>query len=695
MFPFHPKPPTLGKKLVNELKEKLMDDVRNSEGSSCEKSDCKTYQLRNGGPVQRAIRDDMLSLKAAFQNNFERDCGNGKRWTSEVSSLHQHLALGSSFSIYKETFRKKKFGIIHSPDLCPPRCDRDSYIQMVYSAALEFLYDEDLFGFEKDAQEESIIDDVVIHLPLSIVFAIFTIYTLYHTNILPAMPTKECTAMDDILSTLTMGLASDTVKYKMYRRAYKSPIRLSQDLYVILYQVRDVALLCIDQCQHRKYYESINKSDRSWTCSCSLARDCLHIIDKLEQEESFQLCEYTGPSSLEGLAGSKDYYHGIILKEDIPMIRQRYRDYILDSYDTDMRHTNDTSTSFDIKNNQLFDTYDSLLETIAQKLNKNIASSKSLRLVKEVRSNLEPVLKKRRDRRRLKHTSEIPQHADIHEEKQRLNSTNGPASKMLAPQSEASERIDDRTVEKLPFQYAAHFADGLKKGIMLALKDFEREESKSREDLSLMARHPIESRSTKNFDDWFLEGLYGESIENTEQTLGDEDIMDESSIISGEDQAEGIGLMHLRYLLNKAKTKRVHQKAMASRKHHMDVSEDEFSDNSSFSSNSLRTSGVATEMFQSLFNALGDVQSTNEHSDTDREERNISKTTSKAEKSVRKQQPRVRKRKQLENDGEVDMVRNTNDATPDEINNQLSDEESLETTGPGANALNILLSKIC
>jgi hypothetical protein len=266
---------------------------------------------------------------------------------------------------------------------------------------------------------------------------------------------------------------------------------------------------------------------------------------------------------------------------------------------------------------------------------------------------------------------------------------------MLAPQSEASERLYDITIDKPPFRHATHFSDGLKKGVMLALKELEMEKSKLREDVSLVARHPIESRLTKNFDDWFLEGLYGESIENTEQNLVDEHLIDESSIISGEDQEEGIGLMHLRYLLHEAKTKRVHQKAMESRKHSMDVSEDEFSDESSYSSNSMRTSGVATEMFESLFNAIGDVQSTNEHSDADRDERNRSNATLKGEKAVRKHQSRVRKRKPPGNNEEVDMVRNANDATPDEKNNQLSDEESLETTGPGANALNILLSRIC
>jgi len=721
MFPFHPKPPTLGKKLVSELRNKLIDDLKNnpsakgSTSSSWGKTDCKTYQLRNGGPVQRAIRDDILSLKDAFQSDLEHYCGELSRNSSAAGALplHHHLALGSSFSIYKETFRKKKFGVIHSPELCPPRCDRESFIQMVYSAALEFLYEEDIFELENEPLEGSH-DDLRIQMPYSIVFAVFTIYTMYHTNPLPIMPTKEYTTKEDILSTLTMGLASDTVKYKMYRRAYKSPIRLSQDLYAILYQVRNIALLCIDQCQQNNYNERENDSGRVWSCSCSLARDCLHIIDKLEREESFQLCEYTGPNSLEGLAGSKEYYHEIVLKEkDATTMRRNYRENFSDSFPyDDINNSNDISTLIGTKNNDKFDEYDSVLENIAQKLNKNIASSKPLRLMKEVRSNLEPVLKKRRDRRQLKHAIEIIHECDDdYDEEQNYSKTNHSSTKDSAPQNEANQSIDDRSLGKTLCKYASHFPDGLKRGIDLALKDLEKDNPI---ESSSLLRYPIESRTAKDFDDWFLEGLYGESIENIEPDFMDEHIMDESSIISGEDQTEGIGLLYLQHLLNAAKNKRVLKKATTSRKrtprrqtHRKEESEnvsvddddndDDNDDDDSFSSASARTSGVAGEMFQSLFNAINHARSNDDSSDPDEDEHNRSSTTfeksrtpSKRAKSIRKQ-PRSHRRK-LDNDMEVSLARNDDEASSNVMKNLSSDEE---TAGLGANALNDLLSKIC
>ena len=46
-----------------------------------------------------------------------------------------------------------------------------------------------------------------------------------------------------------------------------------------------------------------------------LALDCIHITDRLQT--LFQLSEYSGPASLEGLAGSADYYNAIALGEEV------------------------------------------------------------------------------------------------------------------------------------------------------------------------------------------------------------------------------------------------------------------------------------------------------------------------------------------------------------------------------------------
>jgi len=47
-------------------------------------------------------------------------------------------------------------------------------------------------------------------------------------------------------------------------------------------------------------------SIRSLKCSGGLARDCVRVIDRLISTRSFDFCEYAGPVSVEGLAGSAE-----------------------------------------------------------------------------------------------------------------------------------------------------------------------------------------------------------------------------------------------------------------------------------------------------------------------------------------------------------------------------------------------------
>eukprot|EP00957_Ditylum_brightwellii_P106553 8129743-Ditylum_brightwellii.AAC.1 len=50
---------------------------------------------------------------------------------------------------------------------------------------------------------------------------------------------------------------------------------------------------------------TISSSTSVWKCDCGIAADAIEIIDKMTlNEQYFSLCEYTGPGTLEGLAGS-------------------------------------------------------------------------------------------------------------------------------------------------------------------------------------------------------------------------------------------------------------------------------------------------------------------------------------------------------------------------------------------------------
>eukprot|EP00978_Attheya_sp_CCMP212_P031639 scaffold120431_cov56-Attheya_sp.AAC.2 len=54
----------------------------------------------------------------------------------------------------------------------------------------------------------------------------------------------------------------------------------------------------------------------SWKCNCGLARDAVLLLDRMRNENMMDLCEYSGPVGLEGLAGSADYYRTVVLKQE-------------------------------------------------------------------------------------------------------------------------------------------------------------------------------------------------------------------------------------------------------------------------------------------------------------------------------------------------------------------------------------------
>ena len=134
------------------------------------------------------------------------------------------------------------------------------------------------------------------------------------------------------LSLLPLNLKHDYGTSKFHRRAFRAPIRIGQAEFVMLQRVRDLAMEGMALCEvHRmeadfgistKQHDSRcstnddggdgdnfaakkeSLSSSKWQCSCSNARDVLEIINRMQYNECFDLCEYSGPGTLEGFVGN-------------------------------------------------------------------------------------------------------------------------------------------------------------------------------------------------------------------------------------------------------------------------------------------------------------------------------------------------------------------------------------------------------
>ena len=331
MFPFRPRAPAFGGKLKRK---------RASLGST--ESDHVT-QLAEGGPVERAIKDDLKTLISMLRTDILRVSSHIPQ-NSVSDQVHQ--GLGRSFLQFKAAFREGKFGALHTRCV-PPRSDREAYTQLIYSAALS-LFTKSTEGMFKQNFSSIVYthDDFV-----DSALALFALYALYETCPLPTVPdirSKTNGAVADqehnlewthstrvghgahtdesgqniasidttydgkALSCLPMGLSSAEDSKVTFRRVYKSPIRLSRRQYLLIQLLHNVSLQIISSCEMGRT-EIHQDGILPWVCSCSLASDAIGIIEKLYKNQCFDFCEYCGPASVEGLAGSEDYYKFVVI----------------------------------------------------------------------------------------------------------------------------------------------------------------------------------------------------------------------------------------------------------------------------------------------------------------------------------------------------------------------------------------------
>ena len=255
-----------------------------------------------GGNLQKAILLDLIDLREHF---FERENSNS---TINSAASASPQPVGTSFGRFKATFRDRRFGAIHTRT-APRNVDRGEYAQLLYSCCFYLLEESVADDDEVNAQKHKF------NLPKSI-FAIFTLYALHQTNPLPiSPPTRQCTpktnynySQDDYaLREAWSALPISREEQNLYRKCYKSPVRIDRKNYLLLLQLSDV-------CKSILAERGIDSNESS--THFGMAQDASYIIDKmLFNNNFFSYCEYHGPCGLEGLAGNPHFYKEHFIKQ--------------------------------------------------------------------------------------------------------------------------------------------------------------------------------------------------------------------------------------------------------------------------------------------------------------------------------------------------------------------------------------------
>ena len=235
----------------------------------------KVHALKEGGPVQRLITEDLQKIREEFVKEYLRldpSCTNSEE---EFSSSHQPIQMGQSFRIFKGVAQESKIHLLSTDKrLAFHRCDINDHIQVIYAACF--------YQLRKLPMEDS---NLMIY---DAAFWIFTIYFVYETQSLPTPPEDE----QGVLTMLPMGLTEHP--YREHRRHFQRPIRIDRQHYSLIWKVRDLCQEIIDLCRKKNQ-----------KCNCILPTDLIEVIDRLWSR--FEAAEYTGPMSTEGLAGHHDY----------------------------------------------------------------------------------------------------------------------------------------------------------------------------------------------------------------------------------------------------------------------------------------------------------------------------------------------------------------------------------------------------
>ena len=283
-----------------------------------------------GGNLQRAILLDLIELRHRYYTELESSSTTNKKNT-------KHSTTGISFAQFKKCFQEARFGAIHTRTI-PARVDRGEYVQLLYSSCFYLLerafdtHNNQSQEVEKDGNYSTNYtlnwnddDDQQHNSAFNAIYAIFTLYTLHKTNILPKPPPSTLSSASNKYnneqslqnwSMLPIGINNND-EDKLYRRTFHGRVRIDRYNYMLLLQLRELCLVQMEQCDISSKKMDTNSSVESdttntWKCNCSLARDAVYILDIVlssnDDNDFFEYCEYHGPHSLEGLAGSSNFY---------------------------------------------------------------------------------------------------------------------------------------------------------------------------------------------------------------------------------------------------------------------------------------------------------------------------------------------------------------------------------------------------
>ena len=332
-----------------------------------------------GGNLQRAILSDLIELRGRYRDRLALPSSSGRPAGSSSGAprrrpsstyphrrrRYDHVELGSYFADFKCCFREARFGAMHTRAV-PPRVDRGEYVQLLYSSCL-YLLEE---GSSSSSSSSSSFDDYddddddphrassaiadSVQPPcgcfFDAIYAVFALYALHRTNVLPRAPHRRSTArrtttttpssssggkkiddersLSESWSMLPIVIISD--EDKLHRRTYLSPVRIDAGCYALLLRLRDACLARAERCgvdamMMANATDDDDDDDAAddgngggrcdddppppRRCYCGLARDAAHVIDAMLRDDSFfDYCEYHGPQGLEGLAGSPNFY---------------------------------------------------------------------------------------------------------------------------------------------------------------------------------------------------------------------------------------------------------------------------------------------------------------------------------------------------------------------------------------------------
>ena len=291
MLPYRLRAPIYGGKLK---KEKEITEKNNAKYA--------TNPYYGGGPVQVAIEKDLLLLREKYYEALQQQ---------QQQQHTNHCKKGDAFRVFQTVFTEAKVALLHT-HFPHGKVHRGHYTQLIYAACLHLLQQESQHSHSSTSTNDAS-------------FAVFCLYALYETN---PLPNATAISQSTPLSLLSMGLvAADNPKLR-FRRAWKTWIRGNRWQYTLLLQLQQDARALMEDCQKERmeYLEQqlLGRQQQQqqedtttptttpaapptlvFSCRCGMATDVIPVLERVFHR--VELCEYSGPGCLEGLAGHTDY----------------------------------------------------------------------------------------------------------------------------------------------------------------------------------------------------------------------------------------------------------------------------------------------------------------------------------------------------------------------------------------------------